>query len=311
MENIQNTPKIVIQCYDLLDAAIYGGVDDFTDGKYFGNPKLPYEQAQKNQTEWLLDQIKCKNGSHILDIGCGNGRILQVAEKRGAKAEGITISKKQIKRNTQKGLTAYLMNYRNIPKSWNNRFDGIIANGSIEHFVQVKDALQKQQDKIYKEMFQIFHRILKPGGYLATTVIHFNQQIDAKKIIKGAKFYARGSSNYHFSKVLLEDFGGWYPTGKQLLNNAENLFVLKGREDGTDDYHWTSEYWLSEMKRKIIIRPSVWFALFKKIVIYPKACLSMLDNLIFSQSWMWQFRKKKNGNTPTKLFRDVWIRIDA
>ena len=42
-----------------------------------------------------------------------------------------------------------------------------IANGSIEHFVQVEDALEGKQDEIYKKMFQIFYRILKSGGYLA------------------------------------------------------------------------------------------------------------------------------------------------
>jgi len=59
MDNIQSSSKTVIQCYDLLDAAISGGVDDFTDGKYFGDPNQSYKQAQINQAEWLLDQIKC------------------------------------------------------------------------------------------------------------------------------------------------------------------------------------------------------------------------------------------------------------
>jgi hypothetical protein len=36
----------------------------------------------------------------------------------------------------------------------------------------------------------------------------------------------------------------------------------------------------------------------------------MLDNLMFSQSWMWQFRERKNKDTPTKLFRDVWKKIN-
>ena len=309
MVNVKDKRKTVVRCYDLLDAAVAGGVDDFTDGKYFNNFRLPYKQAQENQAEWLLDQIRCKKDSLILDVGCGNGRILAAAKKRGAEAEGITISKKQIERNRNKGLSAYLMDYRNIPESWNNRFDGIIANGSIEHFVQVDDALEGKQDEIYKEMFRIFYRILKPGGYLATTVIHFNQPVDVKEILKGVKAYSRKSKNFHFTKVLLEDFGGWYPEDEQLQKNAKELFALEGREDGTKDYHWTSECWLSEMKRKIITSPKVWIALCKKIFRHPKRSLSMLDNLVFSQSWMWQFRKQ-NGSTPTKLFRDTWKRLD-
>lgn len=310
MDNLKNVSKTVIRCYDLLDAATVGGVEDFTDGKYFNNPNLPYQQAQKNQAEWLLNQIKCKKGSHILDVGCGNGRILEAAEKRGAKAEGITISKQQVERCHKKGLVAHLMDYRDIPESWNNRFDGIIANGSIEHFVQIEDAIKEKQDEIYKKMWQIFHRLLKPGGYLVTTVIHFNSFVDSGEIIKGNTKQRRGSNNWHFTKILLDDFGGWYPIEKQLQNNAQNLFSLKSREDGTRDYFLTSEYWLSELRRKIITSPKVWAALLKKIFTRPRATLSMLDNLIISQSWMWQFRTQDN-KTPTRLFRDVWKRIDS
>ncbi len=308
MDKLQKVSKTVISCYELLDAALAGGVEDFTDGKYFNNKNLPYQQAQKNQAEWLLDKVECKVGSRILDIGCGNGRILEAAQKRGAKAEGITISKQQVERCHKKGLTVYLMDYRDIPKSWNNRFDGIIANGSIEHFVQVEEALNDKQDEIYKEMFKIFYRLLKPGGYLVTTVIHFNSQINPKEIYKKTNKHSRNSGSFHFAKVLLDDFGGWYPVEKQLQNNARGLFLLESREDGTQDYFLTSEHWLAEMKRKILTSPNVWIALLKKILNKPRATLSMLDNLLISQSWMWQFRTK-NHKTPTKLFRDVWRRI--
>ncbi len=310
MDNLKNVSKTVVNCYELFDAALAGGVEDFTDGKYFNNPGLPYQQAQKNQAEWLLDQIKCKKGSHILDVGCGNGRVLEAAEKRGAKAEGITISRQQVKRGSKKGLTTHLMDYRNLPESWNYRFDGIIANGSIEHFVQVEEALSGKQDEIYKEMFKIFHRLLKPGGYLATTVIHFNSPLDPKEIIENNNNRRSCSKEFHFTKVLLNDFGGWYPIGKQLQNNAQGSFLLESREDGTQDYYLTSEYWLSEMKKKIVTSPKVWVALLKIIFNKPKATLSMLNNLIISQSWMWQFRTL-NNETPTKLFRDVWRRIDS
>lgn len=309
MNNLKNVAKTVIRCYDLLDAAIVGGVDDFTEGKYSGNPNLTYQQAQENQAAWLLDQIKCKRGSYILDVGCGNGRILEAAKKRGAKAEGVTISQQQIKRCQQKGLIAHLMDYRDIPESWNNRFDGIIANGSIEHFVQIEDAIKEEQDEIYKKMWQTFHRLLKPGGFLATTVIHFNSSVNPEEIIEGNVKHGHGSSNWHFTKILLDDFGGWYPTERQLQNNAQGLFSLVSREDGTQDYFLTSEYWLTEIKKKIITNPKVWIALLKKILTEPRATLSMLDNLIISQSWMWQFRKR-GDETPTKLFRDVWRRID-
>lgn len=310
-ENYLNgTSETVIRCYDLLDAAIAGGVKDFTDGKYFGDKNLKYDVAQSNQAEYLLNQIDCKEGSRILDVGCGNGRILLAAKKRGAIAVGITISKEQVERCKNDGLTAYLMNYKNIPQEWNGTFDGIIANGSIEHFVQVQDALNGEQDKIYKEMFEIFHRLLKQGGHLVTTVSHFNNFVDPEEIIKGSSKHKYNSDNFHFSRFLLEDFGGWYPSKNQLIDNAQNFFKIENREDGTEDYHITYEYWLSEMKKKILISPKVWLALLKKIFERPIATISMLKDLLISQSAMWQFRKNKNDITPVSLFRDSWRRID-
>jgi len=287
-----------------------GGVEDFTDGKYSGNPSCSYEDAQRNQAEWLLDQIKCRKGSHILDIGCGNGRILKAARDRGAHAVGITISKQQIKRNKDKGLDAHLMNYRNIPQDWDHAFDGVIANGSVEHFVQVQDAIDGKQDRIYEEMFGICHRILRHGGYLATTMIHFNQPVDPHEICKGSRAHSRGSDDFHFAKVLQEDFGGWYPVEGQLKKCGSDYFDLEYHEDGTQDYHWTSEFWLSEMKRQTLVNPKVWTALLSKLRHKQRGTIGMLDNLIIAQSWMWQFRERENNGTPTKLFRDVWKRKD-
>lgn len=53
MDKLKNVSKTVISYYELLDAALAGGVKDFTDGKYFNNQNLSYQQAQKNQAEWL------------------------------------------------------------------------------------------------------------------------------------------------------------------------------------------------------------------------------------------------------------------
>ena len=213
-------------------------------------------------------------------------------------------------RNKSKDLDVCLMNYRNIPKEWDQTFDGIIANGSAEHFVQVQDAIDGKQDQLYDEMFRICHRLLRPGGYLATTTIHFNQSMNPLEISRGSRSHPRGSDKFHFAKVLLEDFGGWYPVEGQLEECGKDHFSIEYHEDGTQDYHWTSEFWLSEMKRQILINPRVWMALLGKIIRKPKETVRMLDNLVVAQSWMWQFREREERGTPTKLFRDVWKRID-
>ncbi len=300
----------VVTCYDILDAAVLGGVTDFTDGKYNGNESLDYEQAQKNQADWILDQLGCSRGKFFLDIGCGYGRIIEAAEARGAKAMGITLSPQQRDRCVRKGLNVAVLNYKNISNDWDNSFHGIIANGSLEHFAQVQDAVEGKQDEIYRNFFDICHRVSKRGARLVTTAIHFNQDVNPSDAIRGSRVFSSESTEAHYARVLLENFGGWYPQRDQLARVAEGFFTLEHREDATRDYHLTSEYWLNDLKKRIKFSPKAWVSLAGKFLKNRQSVLRMLDCLLFSQSWMWQFRPREDGSTPTVLYRDVWGRVN-
>jgi cyclopropane fatty-acyl-phospholipid synthase-like methyltransferase len=73
------TAKTVVFCYDLLDLAATGGIEDYAEGIYERDLNKSYIDAQRAQVNYLLDEIKCYEGSHILDIGCGNGALLESA----------------------------------------------------------------------------------------------------------------------------------------------------------------------------------------------------------------------------------------
>ena len=306
---LKNSAKTVITCYDLLDVAPVGGVIDFTDGKYNDDPSTSYEQAQINQVEYLLDEAKCEKGSTVLDLGCGYGKVLKRAGLRGASGVGITISEFQVKRAHSMGLNVQLLDYKNIPESWSNTFDCIIANGSIEHFVQVKDALDGKSDEIYAEMFKICHRILKPKGRFVTTIMHDNSNIDPKQIVRGSYAFKRGTDNFHFARVLLEDLGGWYPKKDQLEKCAKGKFELVKREDGTQDYNYTAEGWLLSIRQNLLTNPKVYWPIIVKIMRHGWRAISMLDTWVVAQSWEWHFRKRKDGTTPIRLYRDTWQKI--
>jgi cyclopropane fatty-acyl-phospholipid synthase-like methyltransferase len=301
----------VVMCYRLLDLSLLGGIHDFTDGIYDGGParsRADYLAAQQRQSEYLLDEIGCGRGSRILDIGCGNGRLLRQAEQRGAQAVGITISEEQVARCRRQGLQVNLLNYRGLPPNWDGTFDGLVANGSLEHFVSIEDAMAGQDDQRYAEMFSICRGLVSIGSRLATTAIHFREpgQVRPEDMQRGPYAFASGSPEYQFAMVLERTFGGWYPTPGQLESCAHGCFRLVREVDGTRDYHLTSEYWLRRMKWSLAANPRVWAGLAHKLAKYPRPTIDMLRCLVTDQSWNWQFR---GDPAPTFLLRHTWEAI--
>src|SRR6266852_7273469 len=76
----------------------------------FSNKLAPYVASPARVVELMLDIAKVKPGETVLDLGCGDGRILiAAAGKYKAKAVGIEISPRLVAqakaRIAQEGLT--------------------------------------------------------------------------------------------------------------------------------------------------------------------------------------------------------------
>jgi cyclopropane fatty-acyl-phospholipid synthase-like methyltransferase len=317
----RGTAPAVRNCYDLLTVVPACGLTDLTDGKYLDdrNDRAAYLAAQERQADYLLDQVHCGQGTRLLDIGCGYGRVLEQAARRGALPIGITISPPQVAADRARGLDVRELNYRQIfcgsnsplappykggGVTWEQAFDAIVANGSLEHFVQLKDALGGRGDEIYKEMFAICRRLLIDGGRFVTTAIHFHRagQFNPADIARGHQAHPRGSDNYQYA-MLVELFGGWYPEPGQLARCAKPYFELIEEEDGTHDYHLTSEHWQRRFFRSLAYSPRVWWALARQFRHRPRAALGMFKLQVFDQSWPWQFRPP----APMRLLRQTWV----
>jgi cyclopropane fatty-acyl-phospholipid synthase-like methyltransferase len=299
----------VVDCYDVLEVCLAGGVSDFTDGKYLDdhNDSQTYQVAQWRQAEYLLDQLGCRPGEQILDIGCGYGRILQQAQQRELEAIGITVAPGQAAVCQRRGLHALVMDYRNLPQASSQQFGkihGIVANGSLEHFAQLDDALADRVSQVYRELFEICRSLLNPGERLVTTAIHFREvgQADPDAIRQTHRAWPRGSFNYHLADVL-QAFGGWYPEPGQLEHGADGTFALIAEEDGTHDYLLTSEYWLRQLKWSLATNPRVWWALAKKCRQAPGPLCDLMRCFWRNESWNWQFRGKQ---PPMCLLRQTW-----
>lgn len=305
------TAPVVQRCYDLLTVAPACGFTDLTDGKYVDekNDHAAYLAAQERQAEYLLDQVHCGPETRLLDIGCGYGRMLEHAMRRGAKPIGITISPPQVAAGRACGLDVRELNYRDIftgsdSVGWEHAFAAIVANGSLEHFVQARDAAAGRANEIYEEFFAICRRLLVDGGRMVTTAIHFRKagQFDPAMIARGHRAHPRGSDEYQFA-MLVDLFGGWYPEPGQLERRAASYFDLEAEEDGTHDYHLTSEHWLRQFKRSLFSSPRLWAAMGRQFWQRPREAWEMLQLQLYDQAWAWQFRPP----APMQLLRQTWV----
>lgn len=301
--------ETVVTCYSAVDRFFPAcGLFDLTEGIYHGNPELPFEQAQANQHDYLLDQVQCGEDSRLLDIGCGYGTLLQRARSRGVVGVGITVNPEQVCYCRRKGLDVHLLDYRAIPREWDGTFDGLIANGSMEHFVQPDDVATGRADDVYRHLFATVHRLIDPASSIrrfTTTTIHILRKPSVLPVSLNSPFtLRRGSDDFHWA-VLEQGWGGYYPELGQLFRCAKDYFDLVDEVDGTEDYRLTSEEWLRQLRRALQSPRVIKIGLSSLPIFFraPRQFLTLLLGFLSSQSWNWQFRPP---NPPTQLLRQTW-----
>jgi SAM-dependent methyltransferase len=52
----------------------------------------PWVPARSYDVEVILDDVGLKNGEHYLELGCGDGRLVRAAARRGAIAVGYELN---------------------------------------------------------------------------------------------------------------------------------------------------------------------------------------------------------------------------
>jgi cyclopropane-fatty-acyl-phospholipid synthase len=303
-----DTVARVVTCYTVFDKYFpTTGLLDYTEGIYGGDPATPYEQAKLNQFDYLLDEIECGPGVRILEVGCGNGTLMDRMRERGAQAVGITITPDQVRVCRERGHDARLMDIFDIDPELEGSFDAIVANGPIEHFVQPEQAARGEQDEIYGRMFDTFHRLLDPASSIrkvVNTTVHFDQPPAPEDLMRHPLAWRPMSDNFHWC-MLVRSFGGYYPVDGQLERCAQGRFELLREVDGTLDYYFTSEEWLRRIRRALISPTAmrIFLRSIPVVLTQPMQYLDMFSCMLISESWNWQFRGEQ---PPARLWRQTW-----
>lgn len=296
-------------CYTLVHAAEAVGIHDLADGEYLACDKS-LEAGIERQLNYLLDQVGCNRpGFRLLEIGCGYGSLLRLAKQRGARAVGVNLSPEQVKYCRDNGAQVYCCNYRDLLQAteWHGQFDGVIANGSLEHWVQPEDVQAGRMNSIYCESFAIAHKALDPSAPEAryvTTAIHVKREVKPEYLLTPWYRQPRGSDRRHFS-LLHNWMGGYYPVDGQLEECAKPYFSLETEMDGSVGYKIANAFRLQRMLRGLYTSPQLIWRIARGLVRRPRVTSTMIECYFIEQSWDWQFRGE---DPPMKLLRHTWKR---
>jgi cyclopropane-fatty-acyl-phospholipid synthase len=128
------------------------------------------EAAQRVKYQRVMEAAEVKNGSSVLEIGCGWGGFAEEAAKAGADVRGITLSKEQLtfaqQRLDDAGLKDLASFHFEDYRDTKGEFDAI---ASIEMIEAVGEA---HWPAYFKTLFQR----LKPGGAAAVQGITVREQ---------------------------------------------------------------------------------------------------------------------------------------
>ena len=177
----------------------------------------------------IIKKLRIKENDTVLDIGSGFGGLsCAIAEKTGAKVDGITLSKVQL--NFSKDLARIkkidnlcqfrIEDYRDIKK----KYSKVISKGMLEHVTR----------KYYKTYFKKIYDILKPDG---KALIHTIGSIDKP----------RDPQSWITTFIFPS---GYSPSLSQLMPSIENSKLVLSDLEILPGIHYAST--LKEWKNRFI-----------------------------------------------------------
>jgi len=231
--------------YTLIDRIFrmcIGETGDFSGAMYNGDFSLTLEEAQRLKHEFIVESLNIKEGSRVLDMGCGWGPFLKFGKERGIRGIGLTLSSGQVEACLKNGFEVYLMDCRTVRPETFGTFDAIVSLGAFEHHCSKEEWKAGKQDEIYRRYFKIVSDLLKEGKrfYLQTMTFGKNMinpdQIDIRA--------EKGSDSYICARVERVFPGSWLPSGKeQILEAARPYFRPIFISNGRLDYIETLKQW--------------------------------------------------------------------
>jgi len=266
-----------------------------TEGYYFDKKgdldlKKKVEDAQTDKNLMLLDKLNVKEGTRIIDLGCGYGNLLIEAKKRGAICYGVSICKHHIDFiKKQYDIDGIIADFKNLPTELDGKFDCVVANGSLEHLGFIEDVNNNTLNEKYENFFRGVSRIIDDKSD--------NRQIFITCLHKNDERGENWSMWDFFNGYLIQmTYGGFYPSSPAGLTNNMKDFTIESQVDATIHYDLSSREGVDGSEYDFGSR----FVRNKRLSSLFLQFLSCLNDPYYIQkelyylfnSWRWQFENK-------------------
>ena len=239
-----------------------GETADFSAARYMGDFSKTLEKAQKDKHEFMTEELFIKEGSKVLDMGCGWGPFLKFMKEKKVNAIGLTLSDGQYEACKKNGFNVYIKDVRTVKPEDFGSFDAIVSVGAFEHFCSLEEYQAGKQEEVYKNFFETVSRLLPSGGRFYLQTMSFSKNmIDPGQMDLNAD---KNSDAYIVALAAKHLPGSWLPYGSEMITrNAEPFFNLINISSGRLDYIETIRVW-RKMLRKFSFRK---YALYLKLIL--------------------------------------------
>lgn len=136
------------------DATFYEALQGAYTGYYRGD-KWEYRTALKVLTP----------GTSLLDVGCGGGAFVQLAQQVGLHTEGLEYNDLAVQKAREKGLTIHFEDLHEWAKRNPEKYDVVTSFQVLEHIADVRGFIKSKL------------ALLKPGGTMIIGVPNSNPYI--------------------------------------------------------------------------------------------------------------------------------------
>jgi ubiquinone/menaquinone biosynthesis C-methylase UbiE len=140
---------------------IYDRLADEYDSNHF-HPDSAAEYIEERRFDLICPYLKESKSLKLLDVACGTGTYLGVAEKFGANVVGCDISENMVRICKNKGIDDVLINdYHTLPFK-DETFDLILCINAIHYSVNPKAAISEMRRVLSKDgtiLFTYFNNL--------------------------------------------------------------------------------------------------------------------------------------------------------